>query len=276
MAFSHIPCLSLDGILSVGKSHLCDSILQYKIPNIKFAVVNEPVDLFTKMHLENGKYFDILKAFYKHPFKYAFTLQLHIIKCIEITYNSLLKNIKKNPVDLIIFDRSLDSVCVFIDLLYNRGYLNKAEKTILENEKNEVHLKFFGLRVYCTNAICFLTTPMDICNKRFIERGRASEMCFTDKFDQYQTELSRSYSKFLLQYEAIMGRELILKLDYSEKSAINEFINFASRIVQNKKSLLQNSPEIVQNHPEIIPLEIKTPRHCLPNTTSPHKLCVIL
>ena len=82
----------IEGNIGTGKSTFVDNlkeVLTKNYPNLKFAVVQEPVDQWMSMKDSNGK--NLLEHFYSDQVKYSFPFQMNsFISRVNAIYNAVI------------------------------------------------------------------------------------------------------------------------------------------------------------------------------------------
>lgn len=145
----------LSGVVGVGKSTI-SKILGKKY---NYIVMNEPV--------EENPYLD---QYYNDPKNMAFKMQIYMI----MARSKQLKQakIKSN----IIFDRSILEDPIFVDVLYELGYMNIVDYKVYKEFYDIVILQSIYLdKNIKPELIIYLQADTKIAIERIFKRGRKSE-----------------------------------------------------------------------------------------------------
>jgi deoxyadenosine/deoxycytidine kinase len=199
-------------------------------------VVFEPVQMFQSMLLPDGSERNPMMEFYQRPRQNAMAFQLWVHHCLDYTYGIIAQQVENTDVNLLVFDRCMESTFVFVETLKSRKYLTDLEYTMLIRDLKMVYEKYFNKNMYSCDGIVYLDIPIKDCANRLKRRARPAEMVFPENFENYQHFLSHFYEAHLAAFNLINGSGKVLRLDGSEShdTAIERFFNFAEKIVQDQ------------------------------------------
>lgn len=152
---------ALEGVIGVGKSTLLKELAKRGL-----IVREEQVDHWT-----------LLKSLYADAAKFAFSFQLQVLA----SYADLGDDVQ-------VVERSSESALgVFVKMLASQGSLSKNETQTLDQV-------FDLLPTRKVDKIIFLDLPLDECQARLQQRGRAGEAAVSM---QYLTDIEAQYKIFL-------------------------------------------------------------------------------
>jgi deoxyadenosine/deoxycytidine kinase len=233
MSLQHLSSISIDGNLCAGKSWFCAKLRAVKNASIKIKVIDEPLNAFQRIILEDGSQWNPLREYYMSPRQNAMAFQLWVLHCLDNSYHKVVEDLQTNPVDMLVFDRCLDSTKVFLDVLKARRYVTDMEYHITKKEIEKVHKKYFGDQPFSCDRICFIDTPIAECISRLPIRGRLAETSFDGNMENYQYFLEHFYAEHLWFFGLLQGPASVLKLDLSDDSLdpINKIFEFANELL---------------------------------------------
>jgi deoxyadenosine/deoxycytidine kinase len=183
---SQAPIISIEGVIGVGKSTLCE-----KLQKKGYWVSDEPVKEWLETKDENGK--NILDYLYTDIIKFGFPMQIFaFISKSKMLMETLAKSEDKKP---IFVERCIytDKEC-FAKNLRNSGLMSDIEWIIYE-KCFEYITSTFSPKVPEPDAYIYMrTSDIDCVMDRIKKRGRESEASI--KAD-YITSLHKSHDEWL-------------------------------------------------------------------------------
>uniref|UniRef100_A0A6C0F7K2 Deoxynucleoside kinase domain-containing protein n=1 Tax=viral metagenome TaxID=1070528 RepID=A0A6C0F7K2_9ZZZZ len=148
--------ISICGNIGSGKSTIINKLKAHG-----YCVYEEPISQMT----------EILENYYNDMHKWAFHLQLKVLKL----YHDIKQEINQNTNKVFIIERSpYESKFVFAQSLYNQQILCKVEV--------ELYNEFYNLLGWSPNHIIYLKTDPSICMNRIIKRNRDCESNISQDF----------------------------------------------------------------------------------------------
>ena len=229
----NVEIISIEGNIGSGKSTLLEYLLKSEEitkqnNNVKFFLINEPVDLWNDIKDENGT--TILEKFYKSPSKYAFSFQMmaYVTRFERIydTYISVCSEAEKNQdTKYIIFtERCLyTDKHVFAKMLYQANNMESIEYSIY-NKWFNAFINWIPI-----NKILYVKANPILCYKRVGLRDRDGEDKITLEYlemcDKYHRDMMNEMSNidiFILDGNENIHEE---KTWYIWKNKILQFVN---------------------------------------------------
>eukprot|EP01091_Cochliopodium_minus_P000327 TRINITY_DN1031_c3_g1_i1.p1 TRINITY_DN1031_c3_g1~~TRINITY_DN1031_c3_g1_i1.p1 ORF type:complete len:248 (-),score=68.66 TRINITY_DN1031_c3_g1_i1:68-811(-) len=173
-----------------------------------------------------------LENFYKEPKKYAFRMQLWLLKHRYKAYNEALITMKKNDVG-IVMDRSIFSDYTFAKLNMMEGNISKEEFKIYL----ELRDKMLKNVVYPDHVI-YLKVSVDECHRRIHDIRKRKEEISTGIPKPYLAGLEECYEDLLQQL--CLKNVNITSVDWNnfgDVEPISEKINEAKHSRDNVKKI---------------------------------------
>ena len=157
--------ISIEGIIGAGKTFFNGLISQHT----DMQVINEPICDWTATD-NSGKPYDVLKAFYDEPDKYAFQLQMVVLESLA----KQRKNITHGCIE-----RSMKSNRMFSFLQHQNGNISDTQykKYMCKFEDVSKQLPKVIARIY-------IKTSVDTAMKRIKQRSRPGEEHVTREYLQ--------------------------------------------------------------------------------------------
>lgn len=155
----------IDGNIGAGKSTLLEELQKRG-----YYVFQEDLG-------DWGKY---LELFYANQSRWAFTLQISILKSMVLAYRQILET----PADIVFTERSPLSSLVFSRNSNRLGYLNNMELNLVE--------EFYEAFAWSPSLNIFLDVDTPTCFKRMKQRGRECEQQLDISYLDY---LQKEYLK---------------------------------------------------------------------------------
>ena len=135
--------LSIDGLIGAGKSTLIQHLISMSSlkHKVNFYVIKEPINIWTNLNFQNSKLpkIDFLKLFYESQSKYAALFQIFVLATRYKVYQSCVNHIRttesntnSNKINILIFDRSLESTMLFTNILHEENKINNIELKIIK------------------------------------------------------------------------------------------------------------------------------------------------
>lgn len=209
-----MKCLSVQGIISAGKSTLVNN-LELELTRLGKTVlsIQEPVDTWIK----NG----YLAMFYKDPKRWGYFFQGVVlqtrVKSINDSVNLWRLHNNGNYPDYIILDRSPESDQLFATLLHDSGDMTDEEFDVYSSWKN-IWEELLCVRPTIT---VYLNPDLEVCMDRLKKRNRKEE----DPVNiDYQKKLHNLHDKMFKNRDGV---------------------------IEVKKTDLENIPDIVRQLEEI-------------------------
>lgn len=157
--------ISIEGIIGAGKTFFNGLISKHT----DMRVINEPICDWTATD-SSGKPYDVLKAFYDQPDKYAFQLQMVVLESLA----KQRKNITHGCIE-----RSMKSNRMFSFLQHQKGNISDTQykKYMCKFEDVSKQLPKVSARIY-------IKTSVDTALKRIKQRARPGEEHVTREYLQ--------------------------------------------------------------------------------------------
>lgn len=219
--------LSVEGNIGCGKSSILQQIESRLPPDVK--ILMEPVDLFQAYKGGNP-----LKLFYDNPGKYAFFTQSHII---ESQHQHFYEHIQmKEPISLLIAERSLFSPVVFTNTLFKMGWLTQIEKEKLHEYSQWVIANFCSDAPMGAHYIFYMHEHAHVCKSRISERARPGESVISCTYlSRLEEEYQKHCKKFTKKYGDLSLRMVPHTLSKSEKE--EDLLDFVNKILQQQQNV---------------------------------------
>lgn len=175
----------VDGNIGAGKTTLLRALEQkYET----YIVLYEPLHEWTES--SSSDTLSILEMFYTNPTKYAFELQMAILRA---RFNLLYNHIEhiNNPHTVVIAERSVHTdLHIFGSLLYKDGLLSESQNDILTKWVDTLTCMFPAIK-YPTGYV-FLDKSVNTCIHQITKRSRSQETNINVQYverlhDQHQT-----------------------------------------------------------------------------------------
>ncbi|WP_374696753.1 deoxynucleoside kinase [Spiroplasma endosymbiont of Polydrusus formosus] len=184
--------ITLAGVVGVGKSTISKMLGKKH----KYLVMDEPV--------EENPYLD---QYYADPKGMAFKMQVYMIMARS-------KQLKQAKITSnIIFDRSILEDPIFVDVLYELGYMNKTDYKVYKEFYVVVVLQSLYLDENIKpELVVYLRVDPKIAMERINKRGRASEQNIGSA---YWTLLNQKYEEW---YERSKDKFNFLVIDTNDKT----------------------------------------------------------
>ncbi|AGM25973.1 deoxyadenosine/deoxycytidine kinase [Spiroplasma syrphidicola EA-1] len=184
--------ITLAGVVGVGKS----TISQMLGAKHNYLVMDEPV--------EENPYLD---AYYQDPKAMAFKMQVYMV----MARSKQLKQAKITP--NIIFDRSILEDAIFVDVLYELGYMDEVDYKVYMEFYNIVVLESLYLDDQIKpDLVVYLQVDPSIAIERIKKRGRASEQTVDEA---YWILLNKKYEEW---YQKIKDKFNVLVINANTKT----------------------------------------------------------
>ena len=184
--------ISIEGSIGAGKSTLIQK-LKERFNKVTF--LTEPLKYYTSF-----KYHNPLTNLYVTPFTDSSVVQDFIIKN---SFNYYKKNILDTKTEnIIVTDRSFDSVDYFIKLYLNCGYITPESAKFLNKTYIQLKKHFNFKKIFV-----FLDVKPKICKRNIINRNRTSEEYIDlhllsqleESIEEFKKNLSEKY--YILKVE---------------------------------------------------------------------------
>ena len=219
--------VSIEGNIGAGKS----SILRRIEPSLSqdVRILMEPVDSFQECNGENP-----LKLFYENPSKYAFFTQSHIIDSQYKQFNEQIQT--KEPVTVLLSERSLFSTIVFTNTLHKMGWLTELEKEKLNEYSKQTIAKTCPDAPMGAHYIFYMHEYPHVCKNRIQERGRQGENAISCK---YLSELQNAYFEYCDNFKKKCGNFSLRMVPptMSRQEKEQELLDFIISIKQKEQNV---------------------------------------
>jgi len=158
--------ISIEGNIGSGKSTILEKLEGFMKDNKRIVFLKEPVDIWEKIKDPvTGE--NILEKFYGDKDKYAFSFQ---VMAYASRLSMIRSQIKKNDVDVIICERSLDAdKHIFAKMLYNEGSIDEVCYQIYNHFYKEY------AEDYKLDGIVYIDADAEVCYERIKKRSRGGE-----------------------------------------------------------------------------------------------------
>ena len=193
--------VTLEGNIGSGKSTTLN-LLKQKVKCKNFVFAAEPVEDFSTCQFGDLVY-NPLEEFYLNPHENACAFQFWINRC----YSRQLEKITKECMfkNHFLFDRGIYSSSVFIKALTKQGFLSDFSSELLLHEVNETIYKYYGGdKIFGTNRLYYLDTPIDVCLRRIQSRSRKGEVDTKNLRDQLVC-IHNEYEKYIDNFINLHG-----------------------------------------------------------------------
>ena len=212
MSLQDIPSISVTGNLSSGVTTFCKRLEEVVNPPINFMIIGEPIELIEKFVSKNDRDNILSDYFDDADSQIAIKFQLWTLECIDNVYQHIAQDLEKNPVDLLVFDRGLDSIWLFIDMMKSKGYLSNIDYINILEKIKKIHEKYFGEQTFSSDRVCFIDTPVIDCVQRIkIINPEINEQSFLNDLES----LDHFYNDYLWFFKSVKPSDVILRLDLS-------------------------------------------------------------
>ena len=231
MSFFKFKCIAVEGNIARRVVTFCNNLEKLDQSTCAFTYkVIDPTNMFQNMTLKDAASRNPLQEYNSNQALHAAAFLLWILKCLDDLYERTLEEINKlkKPIQLLIFDRSLDFCNIFLNTQRARRYVTDLEYFMVKHHIDKLHSKYFGPQKFACEKICYIETPFSFGAKCFDH----SENIYNTEIASYQHFLGHFYQSHLWEVEIIHGSQAILKL-YSSSMKINveHFFKFASEFV---------------------------------------------
>ncbi|APE74432.1 MULTISPECIES: deoxynucleoside kinase [Spiroplasma] len=200
--------ITLAGVVGVGKSTV-SKLLGKKH---HYMVMDEPV--------EENPYLD---QYYADPKDMAFKMQVYMVMARS-------KQLKQAKITSnIIFDRSILEDPIFVDVLYELGYMNTTDYKVYKEFYDVVVLQSLYLDENIKpELVVYLRVDPEIAMERITKRGRASEQNIGSA---YWTLLNRKYEEW---YERSKDKFNFLVIDANHKTPEEIVAIISEKLIEKK------------------------------------------
>jgi len=212
--------IGIDGNIGSGKSTLLETIsVRYKNnPNV--IILKEPLDIWDKVHDENG---NMLTHFYADPKTHSFAFQ---IMALLSRYSILKKVMTENTNKIIISERTLlTDKYVFAQMLHKQGNISDIHF--------QVYLQCFNefAKDYPVDNIIYVKTDPEICHLRIQKRARVGEEIIPL---DYLIDCHQHHEEYLNDNNILTCAKLVLDGNnniYKNENILNEWIQKIDEII---------------------------------------------
>ncbi len=200
--------ITLAGVVGVGKSTISKRLGEKH----HYMVMDEPV--------EENPYLD---KYYVNPKDMAFKMQVYMVMARS-------KQLKQAKITSnIIFDRSILEDPIFVDVLYELGYMNKTDYKVYKEFYDVVVLQSLYLdQNIKPELVVYLRVDPEIAMERIIKRGRASEQNIGSA---YWTLLNQKYEEW---YELSKDKFNFLVIDANHKKPEEIVAIISEKLIEKK------------------------------------------
>ena len=205
----------IEGNIGSGKSTFCrllDQLLKERNSNIKYTVLQEPVDDWMKIKDKQGV--NLLERFYEDQKKYSFAFQMN---SYISRANKIVEARDNNELDVIFVERSVfTDKLVFADNCYESGMMNDIEYEIY-NTWHDSLVKYFNLKHY---GYIYLKTDPEISHQRINKRLRQGEQGIPI---EYLKSLDDRHNNWLSKETNVLNIDV--SEDFTSEVIMNRFID---------------------------------------------------
>ncbi len=200
--------ITLAGVVGVGKSTVSKLLGEKHY----YMVMDEPV--------EENPYLD---QYYADPKDMAFKMQVYMVMARS-------KQLKQAKITSnIIFDRSILEDPIFVDVLYELGYMNTTDYKVYKEFYDVVVLQSLYLDENIKpELVVYLRVDPEIAMERITKRGRASEQNIGNA---YWTLLNRKYEEW---YERSKDKFNFLVIDANHKTPEEIVAIISEKLIEKK------------------------------------------
>ena len=220
MPVSKLPLLiPIEGNIGSGKSTFCRLLkegLKTMKPELKYAVLQEPVDDWMKIKDKEGK--NLLERFYEDQTKYSFAFQMN---SFISRANKIVEARNSEELDVIFVERSVfTDKFAFADNCYESGKMNDIEYEIY-NTWHTTLVNYFELKSF---GFIYLKTTPEVSHSRINKRLRQGEEGIPI---EYLSALNKRHDDWLSKEENVLTLDVSNEFtdEASMKSFITEIIN---------------------------------------------------
>lgn len=211
------PILWVEGNIGAGKTTFTKLFVETK----NYRAFYEPVD--------QNPY---LELFYKDMKRWAYPMQIHLLqRRYGMQQQAAYESLSHSKWDGCIMDRGLPGDRVFLENLYESGYIHK-----LEYETYQDIYELMTRTLTPPSLLIYLETSVEVCFQRAKGRAREQEKSVEDTdFYNYLVALEKNYEKLVVQVEK--GRHVwstgitVLRLDWNshlpfsnDRNAVSNFM----------------------------------------------------
>lgn len=190
-----IKILSIDGNIGAGKSTLLDRLKQLFSHRKDIIFVTEPVEEFMTFQ---GQY-EPFRCQELRPYHESVAVQMHITNTLLKHYFKVFTNLTDDN-KLMICDRYIHAIPVFIETLRQMGYISDFSHAILLKHAEDILLRVLPQ----ANFVYYLDPPLSVIESRIATRGREGECGFLTR--KYLEILHGEYPKHVLAGATIWKR----------------------------------------------------------------------
>ena len=219
--------ISLEGNIGAGKTTLLTAVReQLESNNLihHFSIQTEPLREWT-----NVCGTDLLTAYYRNPYRWAFTFNLHVLNTLIERKHSA----RTNGKPFALFERSCGATKhVFVSYAHSRGYLTDFELSIFNNiwrySANDQEAANPPSSLPSTVTI-YLRTPPELCYQRIKQREQRQEEEGSDFSVAWLTQLHLLHDQWLLPNTPPI---LILNGTLPVKELVTQTITFLKSLMK--------------------------------------------
>ena len=219
----------IEGNISAGKSTLISHLMTHFSHRSDIVFVTEPVGEFMTFQ----DLFEPFRCQEREPYRDSVATQIHITNVLVDHYYKVFASLTDN-ISLLICDRYVHAVPVFLSALQHVGYISNFSHVVLLAYGKRLLLDVLPQ----ADFIYYLDPPLSTIEERIEWRGRDGECGFVTR--QYLETLSDEYHKQLLTDDYVWKRN---KSTDAADIILKDFITF---INENMSCSSQQQPPTTQ------------------------------
>ena len=182
----------LEGNIGAGKTTLLTAVHDQLVSDNliqHFVIQAEPLREWT-----NVCGTDLLTTYYREPYRWALTLNLHVLNTLIERKRSA--RATRRPFALL--ERSCGSTKhVFVSYAHSRGYLTDFELAVFNNIWR-YNANYFPHSILPSTVTIYLRTPPEVCYQRIKQREQRQEEASSDFTVSWLTQLHHLHDQWLL------------------------------------------------------------------------------
>lgn len=215
MSLSKLPLLiPIEGNIGSGKSTFCrllNNVLKTMKPDLKYVVLQEPVDDWMKIKDKEGV--NLLERFYEDQTKYSFPFQMN---SFISRANKIVEARNSEELDVIFVERSVfTDKFAFAENCYESGKMNDIEYAIY-NTWHTTLVNYFELKSF---GFIYLKTSAEVSHARINKRLRSGEEGIPL---EYLEGLDKRHDDWLSKEENVLTFDV--SEDFTDEASMKSFI----------------------------------------------------
>ena len=217
----------LEGNIGAGKTTLLTTLSEQLVSDNlihHFLIRTEPLREWT-----NVCGTDLLTTYYRDPYRWALTFNLHVLN----TLNERKRSARATRKPFALLERSSGSTKhVFVSYAHSRGYLTDFELTIFNNiwrDSADYQQETNPQPILPSTVTIYLRTPPELCYQRIKQREQRQEEAGSDFTVNWLTQLHLLHDRWLLSNTPPI---LILNGTLPVKELVTQTITFLKSLMK--------------------------------------------